>query len=187
MSFKNTIIGSIAMIAIGFAAWSTFYYTPPAPSLKKTASLPDAFMENIKSTVMDKQGKPSMILVTPKMVHYTEDDTTDIITPELILYRKSPKPWYVTAKHAKATKGIENVDFWEDVTIHHAADETTPATVIKTNTLTVHPNKQTAETIDLITLVQPTLVVKAVGLFADLKSGDVKLLSQARGEYVPSS
>ncbi len=101
------------------------------------------------------------------------------------MYRKSPNPWYVTAKFAKATQGIENVYFWKNVVIHHAADFNSPATLIKTTTLMVHPNKQTAETNDIITMIQPSLVVKATGMHADMNNGDIKLLSQARGEYEP--
>ncbi|MCW5582746.1 MAG: LPS export ABC transporter periplasmic protein LptC, partial [Gammaproteobacteria bacterium] len=62
-----------------------------------------------------------------------------------------------------------------------------PATLIKTPTLSVQPNKQIAETNDLITLIQPNLVVKSTGMYADMNTGNIKLLSQARGEYVPNS
>jgi hypothetical protein len=34
-------------------------------------------------------------------------------------------------------------------------------------------------------LIQPGLVVNALGMYADLNTGDIKLLSQARGEYLP--
>jgi lipopolysaccharide export system protein LptC len=128
-----------------------------------------------------------MKVITPKLVHYAESDTTHFTTPQLVLYRQSPQPWYVTSKFAKATQGTDNVNFWENVTIHHAADTNNPATLIKTTTLTVHPNDKTAETKDFITLTQPNVIVKATGMFADMNTGDIKLLSQARGEYVPSS
>lgn len=187
MTYKYAAISLIMIIVVGLATWTTYFsYRPQNNASTTTTLLPDAFMEDVTAFIMDKQGKPSMKIITPKMVHFTENDTSQLTSPQLTLYRKSPKPWYVTANQAKATQGIENVHFWDNVVIHHAADNTHPATLIKTSTLMVHPNKQTAETDKLVTLIQPNLVVKAIGMNADMNSGDIKLLSQARGEYVPN-
>jgi lipopolysaccharide export system protein LptC len=176
------------LIVVGLATWTTFLsYRPQNNMLANASPLPDAVMEDVIALIMDKQGKPSMKIVTPKLIHYTENDTTHLSSPALTLYRKSPIPWYVTAKYAKATQGIENVFFWENVVIHRAADENNPMTLIKTTTLLVHPNKQTAETQDNITMIQPNLMVQATGMYADMNTGDIKLLSKARGEYVPNS
>lgn len=188
MAFKNIIISLIIIIGVGFAAWTTLLtFRPEGVATASVTNLPDGYMEEVNALILDKQGKPSMKIVTPKMLHYAADDTTQLASPQLTLYRKSPQPWYVTSKYAKATQGIENVNFWDDVVIHHSADQDNPATVIKTATLTVHPNKQIADTNDFITMVQPNIIVKAIGMHADLNTGDIKLLSQARGEYEPNS
>lgn len=188
MTYKNTIITLLMLAIVGMSVWTTLwtYNTPNAPLLKNT-SLPDAFMEEVVSIIMDKQGKPKLMIVTPKMVHFADHDTTHLTTPQLTIYRKSPKPWYITSKYAKATQGIEHLNFWDDVIIHHPADEANPATLIKTATLTVYPNKQTAETEDVITLIQPHLTIKATGMQADMNIGNIKLLSQSRGTYAPDS
>lgn len=186
--FKYSIISTTTLAVFGLAIWTTYLsYQPQNTAPVRLAQLPDAWMEGITAVIMNKQGKPSLKIVTPKMVHYIENDTTNLASPELTLYRKSPKPWFITSKYAKATQGIENIAFWDTVTIHHAADENNPATLIKTSTLTVHPNTQIAETNDLITLLQPNLVVNATGMYADMNTGNIKLLSAARGEYVPNS
>ncbi len=188
MPYKNILISIGLVIAIAVAAWTTFLlYHPQTTTTQKTASLPDAFMEDVTAVIMDKLGRPSMRVVTPKLVHYVENDITEFVEPHLTLYRKSPNPWLITSKFAKASQGMEHVHFWQDVIIHRAADQSNPATVIKTPTLTVHPNKQTADTEDHITLVQPNTIVSALGMHADMNTGDIKLLSDARGEYAPDS
>jgi len=187
MTYKNTIVGFILTIAIGVAAWLTLCYRPLTQPTTSTALLPDAFMEDVSTLIMDKEGKPSVKIVTPKMIHYAENDTTHLTSPQVTLYRKSPQPWYITSKFGKAVQGITQVDFWQDVSIHHAADQDNPDTLIRTPTLTVYPEKQVAETKDFITLTQPNIVIKAVGMYTDMDIGSVKLLSQARGEYVPNS
>jgi lipopolysaccharide export system protein LptC len=188
MTYKNTILSLIMIAFMGLAAWTTFLsYRPESTITTQLTQLPDAFMEDVTALIMDKQGKLNMKIVTRKMVHYAENDTTHLASPELKLYRKSPTPWHITSKHAKATQGIDNIDFWDNVVIHHPADQYNPATLIQTTKLTVYPNKQLAETNDSITLIQPNIVVKATGMHADMNTGEIKLLSQARGEYVPSS
>src|SRR5262245_35869959 len=131
MTYKNTIISFIMLIIVGLATWTTMLsYSPKSVTSTTTSLLPDAFMEDISALFLDKQGKPKMKIITPKMVHYAKNDTTQLSSPQLTLYRKSPNPWFITSKYAKATQGIDHVDFWENVTIHHAADEDHPATFI---------------------------------------------------------
>lgn len=186
MTYKNTIISLIMIAVAGTAVWITLSYKPQHAALAQINTLPDARMEDVIAVTMDKQGKPRMKIVTPKLTHYAQNDTTHFISPQLTLYRKSPQPWFITANFAKSMQGAEQVNFWDEVIIQHAADQNNPATIIKTSTLTVYPNKQTAETNDPIVMMQPNTTVKATGMFADMNTGDIKLLSQARGEYVPN-
>ena len=186
MGYKNIVIGVIIAIFIGLASWTTLLsLRTPSTNTIPTNELPDAFMEGVNALILDKQGKPSMKITAPKLTHFPQDDSTLLTTPHLTLYRKSPEPWYITSHYAKAYRGLEYVDFWEEVEIHHAAYEDSPATHIKTTTLRVRPEEKVADTNDLITMTQPNIVVKAEGMHADLNTGDIKLLSKARGEYVP--
>jgi lipopolysaccharide export system protein LptC len=188
MTYKIGFISLSLMMIAGFLTWtSVLFYTPKTDKTRTTSHLPDALMENVTALIMDKQGKPKLKIKTPKLVHFKMDDMTQFTTPEVTLYRKSPNPWLIKSRQAKATQGIENIDFWDHVSIQHAADDNNPSTNIKTTALTVHPNKNLAETTHHITLVQPSLIVKALGMHANLNTGDIKLLSQARGEYVPGS
>lgn len=186
MSYKNAIISLLMITAVGFATWATLsFYRPTTTITTPTIELPDAYMEDVVAFVMDKFGKPSMKIVTPRMVHFAKNNTSRLTTPEIVLYRESSKPWYITAKYGKSSQGVAQVDFWENVELFHPADEANPDTWIKTSILTIHPNQQTAFTNDIITLTQENLLLQAIGMQADMKSGNIKLLSHARGEYAP--
>lgn len=187
MTTKYTFISVIMLAIVAVTSWFTYFTDKPhTKNLVNTKITPDAYMENVVALVLDKQGKPNLRIATPKLVHYAEKDTATLQTPELTLYRKSPTPWYINADTGTTADGVENVTFKDNVVIHHAADENNPATIIKTELLYVKPNKQIAETPAPITLIQPGLKVSATGLNADMNTGNIKLLSQARGEYVPS-
>lgn len=187
MTYKNMFISLFITAIIILAAWTTLSYHPRSGQSPSSSLLPDAYMEDVVAVIMDKQGKPHLKIETSKMVHFNENDTSELTEPQLTIYRKSPQPWFITSKSARATQGIDRIDFWEDVTIHHSADIASPATVIKTPSLAVFIKDQTAKTNEFITLVQPNIVIKALGMVADMNAGNIKLLSQARGEYAPST
>lgn len=187
MVTKNTLISSILLLGLGLGVISSLTLLSGHNKVAPEKIMPDAIMNGVTATIYDKVGNVSMRIVTPKLVHYADNDTTDFTTPDVMLYRNAPKPWVINADRAKATGGLDNVQFWDNVTIHHPASFGTPATLIKTTTLTMHPNLQTAETSALITLIQPNITVNAIGMTADMNSGDIRLLSQARGEYVPTT
>ncbi|EKD70987.1 MAG: hypothetical protein ACD_46C00306G0004 [uncultured bacterium] len=185
MTPKNIIISLFLIITIGLAAWTTLSYHSPTLVTTNTEQ-PDAYMENVSATIMNKQGKVELKIMTPKMTHYAKNNSSDFIEPQLTIFRNSSQPWYISSQYAKAMNGTEILHFWDNVIIHHAADQNTSAMVIKTSTLNVYPDKKTAETDAAISMSQPNLVVHGIGMFADINAGDIKLLSNARGEYVPN-
>jgi len=186
MPHKHSLIRLVIVITGGLLTWAVFFI---AQSTTQTvsASSPniDTFMENVTAVVLDQQGNPRLKLVTPKMIHYPANDTTEMVAPEFDLYRHSPQPWHINAKHGKAQQGIEKIDLWDEVVIHHPADIQHPSTLIQTPALTIYPSQQTAETKEAITIQQPNLIVHAIGMKADLNTDTLQLLSQAKGEYEP--
>lgn len=185
---RNLSFFFLLFTALFLSGWSAFIiYNKKSSSSLDDAGKPDAFMEEVVATIIDKQGKPSLKIVSPKMTHYLENDATEIIKPLMTLYRtshqKSIKPWHLSADHAKALQGVNQIQLWENVIINHPGDELDEKTTLLTPTLTVYPEKQLAETTDPVVITQPNTKIHAIGMNADLASGAVKLLSQTRGEY----
>ena len=175
-------------MVVALIVWSSsIVYRQKPVVVQHALEQPDAILEDVTARMMNKEGKLTMKVVTPKMVHYAQDNTTYFTQPLVTLYRQSPEPWQISSTYAKAIQGIERIEFWENVVVHHPKDSANPMTLIKTPSLTVLINQQLAETNDKITLIQPNLVINAVGMNADMNTGEIKLLSEARGEYVPSS
>lgn len=187
LTFRNAFIGSLLLLAAGLSTWSLLLSKHAHTTQTALNSTPDAYMEEVVATTLNKEGKLTLKLVTPKMTHYPQDDSTEIISPKVVLYRHSPNPWFIHSEYAKATHGITQIDFIDHVNIHHLADINDPPTTMETLTLTVFPEKQLAQTEQPVTITQPNTVIHAIGMLADLNVGTVNLLSQAKGEYVPNS
>lgn len=186
LTLKNSVISLLLILAISLSSWSIYISKKLRLLTTVDSTQPDTFMENIVATIINDEGKRSLIIESPKMIHYPDNDTTDIQTPHITVFRDSPEPWHINSDYAKATQGINKIFFWSNVIIHHAKDIATTTTTLKTATLTVFPHQQIAKTEDAVTLVQPETTIHAVGMMANLEEGIVKLISQARGEYVPN-
>lgn len=186
---KQTVLtGLLLALAAGISSWSILLSQPKKTHIKTSQTTrPSAFMEDVITTILNKQGTPSLKIETPKMVYYTENDKTDITKPFVTIFRHTPNPWHINAEYAQALDGTNQITFIEHVVIHHLGDIANPTTTLKTASLTVRPNKQLAETNDPVIITQPDTVVHATGMLANLDNGTVKLLSQAQGEYVPAS
>lgn len=188
ISFKNSLVALLVIFAACLSGWSVFLSSKaPKIAVKNRPNLPDAFMENIVATVMNKAGKPVLKVETPSMVHYPQDDVAELTTPHVTLYRDSPEPWHINAKHAKTQHGTAEITFWDDVVIHHLADTDNPHTTMRTDALTVLPEQHIAKTTAAITVKQPDATVQAIGMLANWEQGTVQLLSQAREEYAPQT
>ena len=192
MTYKNAILSCIMLLTLGAALWTSLFTFKQktmgshATDVAHTPVLPDAYMEEVNTTIMDKQGKIKMKVFTPKMQHFSQNDRSYLTAPLITLYRHTAQPWYISAKTAIAFQGMTQIDFWQQVVIHHPGDESSPETIIKTTKLSVLPDKQIAATAAAITMNQPNLTIDAIGMHADMDKGNIKLLSAARGEYAPN-
>ncbi len=188
LTIRNSLISVLLLLAIGLSTWSIFIANHSKQrAINDESNPPDAIMDNVVALILNKQGLPSLKVVTPQMVHHMDNDTTDIITPHVTIYRRSPNPWYINSDKAIASQGITQIIFSGNVVIHHLADTENPTTTMQTVALTVFPDKQTAETNQAVTIEQPDTVVHAIGMLANMNNGTVKLLSQAKGEYAPKT
>lgn len=181
--FKNSLMNMLIALVILSSAWSILLTTHRLPLVIDASNQPDAYMETITAVILNKQGTPSLKITAPKMMHYAEHDTTQIIQPHVIVYRHSPEPWHIQSDFAKTTKGTEQIIFSQNVVIHHPSDIADPTTTLKTASLTVLPEQQRAETQEAVTITQPDTIVHAIGMLANLNEGTIKLLSQAQGDY----
>jgi lipopolysaccharide export system protein LptC len=188
ITVKNTTISLLLLAAILLSSWSIL--TSSSMPINPTTENPneaDAFMQDVVTTALNKEGKPAFQLATPKMTHYPAGDTTHIVTPHVTFYKQSSKPWYIDADYANATHGTHEVVFSNHVNIHHPADEDHPNTKMQTDTLTIFPDQQVASTNDPVIFMQPDTTIHAIGMLANLTAGTIKLLSKAKGEYAPQS
>lgn len=138
---------------------------------------PDYIVENFTLRRFSPTGGLQNTLVSRKMVHYPDDETTVATEPRMSFF-KGPRPTHLTAKQGLVGPDAREVELIGDVRVVREATSTDPEIVFTTSRLTVFPDNEVARTTAAVTLTQGASVIRGVGLEADNKTQIYQLLNQ---------
>lgn len=145
---------------------------------------PDAMAENFIARRFDHNGTVRYRLSGPSMVHYADDDSSELRDPLLVSYRADAPNVTVTGKHARVSARGETIYLWEDVSITREANAKRPAMVARMPDLIAQPEAGTAFTNSPLEVVQGQSRLTGVGAHFDNNTSTLILQSQVRGVYV---
>jgi lipopolysaccharide export system protein LptC len=184
----------ILILCLGALASGLLLYVIERPSgLIEATKLhtPDFYANGVTSIHFDAEGNLNSRIYSPALRNYQKSDLTLFNNPHIVLYTKNQQPWDITAALGKATHDFNHLELINHVRIHQPRGKENNEVTITTSSLTINSQAQTAYTDQPVTLIQKgndhTLtLIKAVGVWVNQKTGEVKLLSRARGYYVPA-
>jgi len=145
---------------------------------------PDAIAENFVARRFDESGQVKYRLTAPYLVHFPDDDSSEIKSPVLVSYRPSAPPVEITGKNARITAKGETVYVWDNVSIVRAATPERPEMVARMPDLTAHPEAGTAFTNSPVEITQGQSWIKGVGANLDNNTSMLVLQSQVTGMYI---
>jgi LPS export ABC transporter protein LptC len=144
----------------------------------------DAYMVNALFFKTNEEGYPELTLSSPYVTHYPLKDSSKFQKPVIHIYKEGAE-WQVTANHASGEQGASTFYLWDNVKVKRLPTNKNTGSLLLTHSLRVFPKENLVTTQDFVTILQPGLKIKAVGLEGNLKTGNIKLLSKTRGEYDP--
>jgi lipopolysaccharide export system protein LptC len=143
---------------------------------------PDYIVDKLLATRMDINGRIKNTLHSVKLVHFPDDDTTEIEAPRFISYAKSA-PVTITSKKGLVSSNGENVYFRESVRVVRAPYGEKSEMVMNTEYLHVLPDDNIARTDRAITITDANMVVHAVGMEMNSETRMMQLHAQVKGVY----
>lgn len=179
----------LALVAVaGLSGWLLqTVEAPTTASPGKTRHDPDFYLKDFTLTTMDKTGAPRNRLVSPSMVHYADDNSSEVDQPSMQVFSKNGPPWHIDAGTGWLAAEGKTVILRDGVVIRQTNAEQGRETIIRTPDLTIKPDDEYAETASPVNYSDGTgTVVDAVGMRAHFKEERLELLSQVRGKYVPA-
>lgn len=179
------------LIAVGLAVATTWLArqqgeAPEAAAPEPVRHAPDSTMARFTTTYMDQAGRPHHRLQAEQMVHFADDDTTELTRPRLVLYREDGPPWQVRAEQGWVGPEGAEVHLENDVRMTRRRP---PAgeTRLTTPFLVVFPERDYAETDRPVTITDPQGRTEGVGMEAYLEEQRLVLLDEVFSRYDPPS
>lgn len=145
---------------------------------------PDGVAENYVVRRFDETGQVKYRLTGPYMVHYPDDDSSELQSPTLISYRPDAPQITVTSKFAKVTSKGEVAYLWDDVRVSRAATPERQELVARMPDLTVQTEAGFAFTNSPVEITQGQSWVTGVGAQIDNNKSTFVLQSQVKGQYI---
>ncbi len=145
---------------------------------------PDFVVEGFSSTRMNPDGSQRYTLTATKMLHYPDDNSTQLFTPDFIYFDPTRAPVKIRADTADVSANGENAYFNGDVRLTRAPYAEHPELRMTTTYLHIIPDQNLAKTDKPATLIEGNSTVSAVGLEFDQQNDSLKLLSQVKAHYV---
>lgn len=144
---------------------------------------PDAIAENFVVRQFDEVGRIKYRLTAPRLVHYPDDDTSELQNPVLVHYRPEAPLLTLSGEKALVTSKGEVVFLWDDVKVVRAATADRPEAVARMPDLTARPDDGTAFTPSPVAISEGRSWVKGVGMTLDSNKSTFVLQSQVTGLY----
>ena len=184
MGQKNLIIGAIlAILALG-SSWLVSIMSEEELKSAAEEHKMDYYLKNFTTTLMGEDGKPDKRLRAKRMIHYPDDDTTELVEPHITMFEESIPKWKIKSENGWLSGDGELLLLQGKVTMDRPKDANSDSVHIVTRNLRVQPEQDYAETEESITIRKPKSWIKSKGMQAWLATPTrIKFLANVRGKY----
>ena len=143
---------------------------------------PDYMVDQMLATRMDVSGRIKNTLHAVKLVHFPDDDSTELEAPRFISYAKSA-PVTITSKSGLVSSNGENVYFRDNVRVVRSPYGEKSEMVVNTEYLHVLPDDNIAKTDRAVTITDANMAVNAVGMEMNSETRIMLLNARVKGVY----
>ncbi|MEX0959669.1 MAG: LPS export ABC transporter periplasmic protein LptC [Burkholderiales bacterium] len=164
--------------------WLDYKVQPPPVRVDGSSRHdPDSYVEGFAAARMNPDGTKRYALTGARLVHYPDDDSTELESPKLVYFDYERAPVTMRAEQAQIAHGGDDVYFTGNVQIVRDAYADNPELGVFTTYLHVVPDLEIARTDKPVTMVEGNSSARSVGLEFDNKTREIKLLSQVKAHY----
>jgi lipopolysaccharide export system protein LptC len=176
-------IGLILLAAL--SAWlvgmAEFKETAPAAAAAHSV---DYFSTAYSKMEMDALGKPKNYLRAAKMLHYSDDNITELDVPWMTFYNADEPPWEVRSETAKLSADGKDLYLNGKAVVERAAAPGVRMLKVNSSNLRVKPEISYAETDDWAELISTPDITTGTGMKVTFsKPIHLQLLSNVKGRY----
>nr|WP_298130991.1 LPS export ABC transporter periplasmic protein LptC [uncultured Pseudoxanthomonas sp.] len=185
MSWRTTL-GLVLLLAAIVSGWSAWKNRDVPPPNRVVADRSDYVMRDFEMIALNGEGQEAVAVRAPEMARNPQDQTYTITTPLFLLPEEDGRSWELRSKTGWLSAKGEELRLKGDVHGTSPAGGTRKAE-FRTDTLNVFPDRDLAQTDDVVTVTQPGSRLSGRGFETNLKTKEYTFKSQVRSIYEPRS
>jgi lipopolysaccharide export system protein LptC len=144
---------------------------------------PDYLISNFTTTTYNREGATESMLSAAKMIHYPDDDSTELIAPRVVQTRPSEPRMTVRAERGALSRDGDEIFLYDNVLLVREADKERPEARLITSFLHVVRDRSLVRTDREVTIVEEHRTLSGRGMEYNSQSKQFQLLSEVRGQF----
>lgn len=176
----------LLLLLAGLTLWIDHVVQPPPPKRDGSARHdPDYKVSNFSAYKTDSAGNQRYVLAATEMLHFPDDDSTELTRPRVTMHSENKPYTQVQAQHGLLSSNGEQVYFRDHVKVVRGASPERGELSMETDYLHVIPNQDFAETDHPVVIRQePGTVIHANGMEYYKKDAILNLYKGVKVHYV---
>jgi lipopolysaccharide export system protein LptC len=144
---------------------------------------PDYVVTNFTTTTFDRDGKPLSMLSAARMVHFPDDDSTELYAPRVIQTKPREPRMSVSAQRGAVSADGEEIFLYDNVVLVREADAERPEARLTTSFLHILRERSLVRTDREVTIVEDTRSLSGRGMEYNSESRVFTLMAEVRGRF----
>lgn len=153
------------------------------PSLRRHD--PDYLLTNFITTTYGGDGTAEATLSAARMVHYPDDDSTEIVAPRIVHAKPRGPRLTVTAERGVLSKGGEEIFLYDNVLLVRDADARRPQVRLSTSFLHIQQDRALVRTDREVLIQEDRRSIAGRGMEYHNGSSEFILRSDVRARFEP--
>ena len=146
---------------------------------------PDYIIENFRIVNYDREGSIESSLTARKMIHYPDDDSTELSLPHLVETRSGRPRTDVSALRGSLSQDGEEVFLYDNVLLQRAATDARSAVRIETSALHYVRSRSLVRSDRDVRVIEERQTLSGRGMEYDLDAEHLALRERVRGVFEP--
>ena len=155
------------------------------PSLRRHD--PDYVVENLNHTRFDAMGAVESTLAAAKMIHYPDDDSTDLVAPRVVQTKPNEPRVTLTADRGALSQDGEEVFLYGNVLVVREAEADRSETRMRTSFMHVVRAHSVIRTDRDVVITEEDRVLSGRGMEYHNDSRQLFLRERVRGRFAPKN
>lgn len=173
----------LALALLTFYLERTVREEESGPALRRHD--PDYVVNNFTATTYDREGVSLSVLSAARMLHYPDDDTTDLVAPRIRQTKPKEPPFSVSAERGSLSGDGEQVFLYDNVVLVREADDLRPEARLTTSFLHIVRDRSIVRTDREVTIVEDRRSLSGRGMEYNSESRQFSLKADVVGRFEP--